>query len=68
MIFTYLEYVVMAERKSMAYFIDDYKDTQTEVDGKWVVARTVRGPLLWRLRDAWLVLIGKCDAVRFHGQ
>ena len=52
----------------MAYFIDDYKAGQKEVEGKWVVARTVKGPFLWRIKDAWLVLIGKCDAVRFHGQ
>jgi hypothetical protein len=40
-------------------------ETQTEVDGRWVAARPERGPFLWRIRSAWLVLTGKADAVRW---
>jgi hypothetical protein len=32
-------------------------------NGSWVKARPLTGPFLWRLRDAWGVLIGKYDAV-----
>lgn len=60
----------------MAYFIDDLTHNQAEVVkevGKenkkvWVVARPMSSPFIQRLKDAWLVLTGKADAVKFHGQ
>lgn len=52
----------------MAYLIDTYMRTTAEIDGHWVIARPLRGPFISRLRDAWLVLIGKADAVTFYGQ
>lgn len=50
----------------MAYFIDSYINQKTEIDGKWVISRPLSGPFIIRLKDAWLVLIGKADAVRFY--
>jgi hypothetical protein len=38
------------------------------IDGKWVVARPIPAPFIQRLKDAWLVLIGKADAVKFYKQ
>ena len=44
-------------------------NTTTEVEpgsGKWVVARPLPFFSVWhRLRDAWLVLTGKCDAFQW---
>ena len=52
----------------MALLIDCLLDIKAEVNGKWVVARPLKGPFWWRVKDAWRVLTGKCDAVRFYGQ
>ncbi len=52
----------------MAYFIDGYIKNKTEIDGKWVISRPLPGPFLLRLKDAWLVITGQADAVRFYGQ
>lgn len=56
----------------MAYFIDDYFQTKTKkkVKGKWVwvVSRPLPKPFLDRLRDIWLIIIGKADAVKFYKQ
>lgn len=32
---------------------------------KWCPARPMIDPVSWRLRDAWAVLIGKADAVKW---
>lgn len=37
-------------------------EAQAEVNGKWVPARPLIGPLLARLRSAWAVLRGQADA------
>lgn len=52
----------------MAYLIDTYVHTTCEIDGHWVISRPLPGTFWDRLRDAWLVLIGKADAVTFYGQ
>ena len=54
----------------MAYLVEDFRKDWEEanIDGLWVLARPVIGPFLWRLRDAWQVLIGKADAVTFYKQ
>ena len=52
----------------MAYLIDGYFQTKTEIEGKWVIARPLLGSFISRLKDAWLVLTGKADAVKFHEQ
>ena len=44
------------------------QNTCTCVDGKWVLARPCRGGIISRMRDAWAVVTGKADAVRFVGQ
>ena len=36
--------------------------------GKWVPARPLVGPFSWRLRDAWEVLRGRADAVKWPDQ
>lgn len=49
--------------------VDDLTTTQVCINGQWVVARPENykhEPFLWRLRSAWLVLIGKADAVVFN--
>ena len=35
-------------------------------DGRWVLAKPLPGPFLWRLKDAWKVLCGRCEAVYFN--
>lgn len=52
----------------MAYLIDSYKNSQTQIDGKWFIARPLKGPFINRIKDAWKVLTGKCDAVYFYKQ
>ena len=49
----------------MAMLVDSLMHTTREVNGKWVIARPIGGDLISRLHDAWLVLIGKADAVTF---
>jgi len=46
--------------------IDTLVDNQVEIDGKWYIAK----PIIWnslkiRLKDAWMVLLGKRYAVCF---
>ena len=36
---------------------------QANINGKWVPARPLAGPLSLKIRAAWLVLTGKADAV-----
>ena len=57
----------------MAYLIDDLihnkkktKDPIHPINDIWVIARPVPGPFITRLHDAWLVLIGKADAVVYR--
>ncbi len=53
----------------MAYNMEDLRITQNCIDDKWVIARPVRYmPILWLLRDLWLVITGKADVVRFYKQ
>ena len=56
------------------FIADEFKnwDTQTEIDGQWVLARPMKFSGLYglrlRVKEAWQVLIGKADAVRFIKQ
>jgi len=56
------------------YVADDLKNwsSQAEVNGKWVLARPLPYygwyGLKIRIADAYQVLIGKADAVRWIGQ
>ena len=36
-----------------------------QIQGQWVPARPLIGPLAWRIRDAWRVLRGTADAVEW---
>lgn len=48
--------------------IDELVNTKTCINGKWVIARPLPGPILWRLKDALQVILGKADAVKFYKQ
>ena len=52
----------------MALLIDSYSQTKKKIDGLWWIARPLPPPFVFRLKDAWLVLTGKADAVIFHKQ
>lgn len=41
--------------------------TQCEIDGVWIPSRPLIEPFLWRLRDAWAVLVGRADAFIWPG-
>lgn len=47
---------------------DDLHQNQTNIDGKWVVARPLPQPFIRRLKDAIAVLKGKAEAVSFYKQ
>lgn len=49
----------------MAYLIDDLLKNQTQVGKRWFVAKPVVGPLISRIKDAWRVITGRYDAVKF---
>jgi hypothetical protein len=45
--------------------------THKEFNGEWVVARPENykyRSLIEKLKDAWSVFTGKCEAVKFHEQ
>lgn len=53
----------------MSYLIDDLKNMNAVVQSKddgWVLSRPIPGPFICRLKDAWMVLIGEYDAVRWN--
>jgi len=41
---------------------------KTHIDKRWVLARPLSGPLVWRIKAAYGVLIGKYDALRWYRQ
>lgn len=47
---------------------DELKEHNTEIDGKWVIARPLIQPLIRRFKDSIKVLMGKADAVIFYKQ
>jgi hypothetical protein len=57
----------------MIYNIDNLvKDgittTRELPDGRWVAAKPMRWPFLWRAKVAWKVLTGEYDALSYTGQ
>jgi len=51
---------------------DNLTETSLAIDGKWVVARPlpffgIYG-MIMRVKDAYVVLTGKADAVKFYKQ
>lgn len=48
--------------------IEDLIHTQTCIDGKWVIAKSLKGRLVQRIKDAWRVVTGEADAVMFYKQ
>jgi hypothetical protein len=47
---------------------DEINKQQTEINHMWVAARPIKGGFFRRLRDAWQVLKGKAEAVKFYRQ
>lgn len=56
----------------MIHQADDFKnwanENSAEINGKWVVARPLSYFDWTRIKAAWLVLIGRADAIVFKGQ
>lgn len=52
------------------FIADEFKNwnCEKEINGKWVLARPITGCLKQRIKDAYAVLIGKADAVKFIDQ
>jgi len=48
--------------------IENLKENQTFIDGKWVIARPLISVFIRRLKDAIQVLKGNADAVKFYKQ
>lgn len=44
---------------------DELLQTKAKIGDAWYVAKPEPGPLPWRIRDAWAVVTGKAEAVRF---
>jgi len=55
--------------KHRAQLIDSYLSTQTEISGKWYIAKPIEFQGLYvfkiRLSHAWQILTGKATAIRF---
>jgi len=52
----------------MAYLIDDLTGNRKNIDGCWWITRPLKGPFWSKVKDAWRVLVGKCDAIKFYKQ
>lgn len=56
----------------MIYLIDELISSKTKIDNKWVIARPEKGyglyGLIERIKNAWGVLMGKFEAVKFYKQ
>ncbi len=52
--------------------IDSLLSTRTCIDDKWVIARPMSmsglGGLIQRIKDAWKVVTGEADAIKFYKQ
>ena len=40
----------------------DYPDTG-DVNGRWYLAKPIPDPLIWRLRQAWEVVMGRAEII-----
>ena len=48
--------------------LNSVEHTQTEIDGKWMPARPIGFyGIGYRLKAAWLVFTGQCDALKWPG-
>ncbi len=45
----------------------NWPETNT-ANNRWVLARPLSGPFIWRLKAAWGVLTGKYDALQWTEQ
>lgn len=52
---------------TLGNLIDTATHAAVEIDGRWMPVRPLTGPFVWRLCDAWEVLRGRADAVRWPG-
>lgn len=49
--------------------LEQCRETQTQIDGKWVPARPEGfASIRYRIRAAWLVWTGRADALIWHKQ
>jgi len=52
--------------------VDSLTDTRICIDDKWVVARPMHmsgfDGLIRRVKDAYMVIVGKADAIKFYKQ
>ena len=57
------EWTRMGKRDMLS--VDYFKGETMEeyAPGKWRPAKVMPGPFWWRVKDAWLVLTGKAEAV-----
>lgn len=49
----------------MPLLADELEENQKQINGYWYCAKPEIAPFLCRIKDAWLVLIGKAEAVIF---
>lgn len=49
----------------MAPLIDDFVGHHTQIDGMWWIAKPAPFSLFRRWANAWLVLLGRAEAVTF---
>lgn len=53
----------------MIHIIDDLVNTKTEIKpGIWVIARPYKSSVIKRIKNAWKVLKGEAEAVKFIDQ
>lgn len=53
---------------SVVNLIESASRTSVKIEGQWYPSRPLRCCFWHRLRDAWYVLAGKCDAVKWPHQ
>jgi hypothetical protein len=56
------------ERDLLHDFCGGVAENAVEIDGRWVIAKPVTAPLWRRIRNAWDVLRGRAEVVRFWRQ
>lgn len=47
---------------TLTSLIDHANSVRMLSNGKWIPVRPLRGPLVWKIKAAWLVLTDKADA------
>lgn len=42
------------------------RNMEQRKDGTWVDSRPIRGPFIGRIKEAWMVLVGKAEALVYE--